>query len=282
MILALAMTAAAARAGEMPANAWLDGPPQPAWSVLVEYVDAAKVDMLEGDEVSSYNLVGGGGLYFAEAMGGEVEVGGVYALTDLSGGAGLDLPDLVADLHLEAGYTWRHWDGRALRVRLQPGLYGEVDADPAEAVRVPFEICGVQALGPRLAGLLGVAVYPGFTRGFDPRFGLRYTLTEVWLADLAYPESRLYGQWAGGQEFYLRWRADPVNEFWLEEEDGRQSFRWEETRVAVGGGLPIGPWLRARVELGYVFSRSLDFGRGTAARGLEDALVLGGGVSGAW
>lgn len=272
----------AAWGGQAPANPFLDEVAEPAWSVRLDYVDRAKV---EGPDVERYSLAtveGGGGLFFSEAPGGEVECSGSYAVTTLSGGDRLDLPDAVADLHLTAGYLWRSWDGRALRLRVQPGYYGEWGAGVGDAFRLPFEVVGLQALHPKLAGMMGVAVYPGFTRNFDPRFGVRYLFSETWSADLMYPESRLRGRWPGGGELYVLYRNDPINEFWLDGDDPRESFRWEESRLAVGGGLPLGRWLRLLLEAGYVFNRSVDFGDGASARGVDESLFVSAGCGGAW
>lgn len=259
----------------------LDRVDRPAWDVLGESVSSARVDTPGGHNYSMYDVQGGGGLLFSEAPGGRVELAGAYALYAFDGQGGIGLPDSVADLHLDASYVWRNWDGRSLRLTAQPGFRGEWAAWSGSAFRVPFEVVGVQALSPRLSGQLGVALYPGYTRTLDPRFGVRYALSETWSVDAQYPESRVQWRSPAGAEAYLLIRNDPINEFWLEEDDPRRTFRFEESRLAAGWVGPLGASLRVRVELGYVFNRAVDYARAEPARSVDDAVVLGVGLGGA-
>lgn len=258
----------------------LDRVERPAWEVQGVYRARAGVEAPGGRNYSVYEVRGGGGLLFADAPGGGVEVRGGYAAQFHQGDGGVDLPDRVLDLHLDAAYVWRHWDGRSLLIRLQPGFYGQPDDLDADALYVPFEVTGVQALAPRLSGLLGVVLYPGFDRAFDPRFGVRYALSDHWSLDLQYPESRLLWRSPRGQEVYALVRNDPINEFRLEAEDARRAYRYEESRVAAGWVIPLGDRLRLRLEAGYLFNRSVDFARGASGRAVEDAPLLGVGLGG--
>jgi hypothetical protein len=258
----------------------LDRADQPAWEVQGVYRNRAAVDAPGGRRYSVYEVRGGGGLFFSDAPGGSVEVGGAYAGQAYEGNGGVGLPDQVLDLHLDVAYVGRHWDGRSLRLRIQPGLYGEVDGLDLHAFSMPFEVTGIQALSPRLSGLLGVVVYPGFSRTLDPRFGVRYALTDTWSLDLQYPESRLLWRAADGQEVYALIRNDPINEYRLQEDDPRRAFRWEESRAALGWVLPLGSLLRLRLEAGYAFNRSVDFSRGAVPRAVDDAALLVVGLGG--
>lgn len=277
--------ASAARLGaaprEVPFCQILDRVDRPSWEVLGEAVSSAGVDAPDGHSFSVYDVQGGGGLLFAEVPGGRVELAGAYAGYAFEGEGGVGLPDAVADLHLEASYVWRNWDGRALRLTAQPGFRGELDAWSGSSFRVPFEVVGVQALSPRLSGQLGVALYPGYVRRLDPRFGVRYGLSEAWSVDAQYPESRLLWRSPVGAEAYFLVRNDPINEFWLEEDDPRRTFRFEESRLALGWVGPLGEVLRVRVELGYVFNRAVDYARGAPSRSVDDAVVVGVGLGGA-
>lgn len=268
---------------ETPYCAWLDGGDAAAWDGQAGWLGSAPVQGPGGRSYAALEVRGGGGLWYGEAPGGEAELGGAYALWQFEGNGGVNLPDTLVEAQVRAGYTWRHWDGRSLRVRAFPGAYGEVSAlDEARALRVPFEVVGLQALSPRLSGQLGVAVYPGFERAFDPRFGLRYEFSEAWHADLNYPESRLAWRDGAGREAYLSLKNDPIREFWLEEGDARRSIRFEDTRLVAGWVGPSDTVVRLRVEAGYVFNRSVEAGRGSAPREVDDTWVAALGLSGAW
>jgi hypothetical protein len=110
---------------------------------------------------------------------------------------------------------------------------------------------------------------------------VRGELSEAWTVDLNYPESRLVWRNAGGTEAYLRLRNDPIQQFWLEEEDARRFVRFEETRLVAGWCGPADTVVRLRVEAGYVFNRSVEAGRGSANRAVEDTWVVSIAVGGA-
>lgn len=265
----------------LPYCQFLDRADEPAWTVQGGLLSSSSVQGPGGRSFSVTEVQGGGGLYFGGAPGGAVEWAGRYAGYAFAGSGGVDLPDAVVDLHVQAGYVWRHWDGRSLRLRAEPGFYGEPGAwDTGSALRIPFEVLGLQALGPRWSGQLGVAVYPGFTRSFDPRFGLRYALSDTWSVDARYPESQVVWRNPEGTEAYVRLRNDPLHEFWLEEEDARRTFRFEEARLVAGWAGAVGPGLRLRLEAGWVFNRSVDFARGFANRAVDDAWLVSAGLGG--
>lgn len=274
--------AALADARKAPYCHYLDEADEPAWEVRGGWISSARVEGPGGQSFSVAGVQGGGGLYFGEAPGGAVELSGYYGGLFHDGDGGIGLPEAVMDLHLQAGYVWRHWDGRSLRLRAEPGFYGEVEAlGDTAPLRVPFEVLGLQALGPRLSGQFGVAVYPGFTRAFDPRFGLRYALTDAWSVDAGYPESRLRWRDAAGAEAYVYLRNQPVQEFWLEDGEARRTFRFEDTRLCAGWAGPVASGLRLRLEAGWVFNRAVDFARGAAARSVEDGWLVSAGLGGA-
>lgn len=265
---------------EVPFCQILDRADQPAWEVQADYRSRASVEAPGGHSFSALEIHGGGGLYFTEAPGGSVAVAGAYAGYLYEGDGGVALPGQVLDLHLDAAYTWRNWDGRSLRLCLQPGLYGEASALDLGAFRMPFEVTGLQALSPRLSGLLGVVIYPGYSRPFDPRFGVRYALSDTWSVDLQYPESRVLWRSLAGTEAYALIRNDPINEFWLDGDDPRKAYQFEESRAALGCVLPLGNLLRLRLEAAYLFNRSVDFAREAPARSVEEGVLLGVGLGG--
>ena len=281
LLLLLGGAAYPAAGRDVPYCQWLDRVDRPAWELQAGYVDQARVEAPDGHRYAVYEFSGGGGLFYGAAPGGSVDLSGAYALHAFEGDGGLDLPNQTLDAHLDAAYAWRSWDGRSLRLRAQPGLYGEVDGLDGSAFQLPLEILGVQALSPQLSGQLGVALYPGYQRSFDPRFGVRYALSDTWSVDLQYPESRVLWREPAGREAYFLIRNDPINEYSLESGDPRRALRWEETRAVVGWVQPLGGAVRLRVEAGYVFNRSVDFARGSPPRAVEDAVMVGLGFGGA-
>jgi hypothetical protein len=259
----------------------LDRVDEPAWQAHVEYVAGADVDDPQGDDFSVTSLRGGGGLYYWRTGAGDVDLSGHYLVSWLSDDGGIGLPDQVADVHVDAAYVWRRWDGSAVRFTASPGVYSDLKDPGFSDVFVPFEVVGVQAFNDRLSGLLGVAIYPGFDRHFDPRFGVRYAVDDAWSVDVMYPESRVLYRPSAGWEVYAGIRNEAVAEFNLDSDDDRDSFQYDETRVYAGVHAPLGDLLRIMVRAGWALNRTADFGRGQPARDVDDAMFLSAGVGGA-
>jgi hypothetical protein len=277
----LVAVAATARAQDgFPPCQILDRVEEPAWQVHAGLVGSADVEAPDGSSFRQQQLRGGGGLYYWRTGLGDIELAGAYDLTFYDGSGGVDLPDRTAALRLDAGYVWRQWDGSAVKLNLYPGLYSDLRDPGFEDLALPLQVLGIQAFNPQLSGVLGVALYPGFDRSFDPRFGIRWALSDQLSLDLMYPESRLLFRPRDNWDVFAGLRNEAVAQYQLEEDDPRDSFRYEETRVYVGVNAPVSGVLRAMVRAGWVMNRAVDFGRTQPARDVEDTYFVQAGVGG--
>lgn len=258
----------------------LDGTEAPAWRVDVEYTGKGRVKTEGGSEVSVWNISGGGGLYYWRTETGDLDLTGAYDFWIWDGSGGIALPDRTVALRLRADYIVRNWDGSALLLGVKPGIYSDAEELTIKSIYVPVEVLGIQAFNPRVSGLIGVAIYPGFDRVFDPRFGVRMAATDSVRFDLMYPESRVTfrpDEW----ELFAGVRHDAVNEFRLEEDDVRKQFAFRETRAYWGSAWPIGDAFRMEAEVGWAFNREVDFKREAPGRDIEDAWYIRVGIGGA-
>ncbi len=258
----------------------LDGTEAPAWQADVEYTAKGQVSGDGGSDVSVWNIGGGGGLYYWRTSAGDIDLTGAYDVWFWDGNGGIALPDRTAALRLRADYIVRNWDGSALRVGIKPGIYSDTEELSFDSIYVPFEVLGIQAFNPRVSGLIGVAIYPGFDRVFDPRFGVRMAAADSVRVDVMYPESRVTFR-PDDWELYAGIRHDAVNEFRLEEDDARKQFSFRETRAYFGSAWPAGEALRMEAEVGIAFNREVDFKREAPGRDIEDAWYIRIGIGGA-
>lgn len=278
-LLALASTPVLAQQ-DFPYCQILDRVDEPAWQARLGWVADADVEAPTGKEFGQQKVSGGGGLYYWRTSLGDIDLAGAYDVTFYDGGGGIDLPDRTAALRLDAGSVWRWWDGSAVKVNVYPGIYSDLRDPGFEDLAVPFQVLGIQAFNPQVSGVLGFAIYPGFDRSFDPRFGVRVAASDQLSVDVMYPESRVLFRPAVNWDLYAVLRNEAVAQFQLEDDDPRDSFRSEETRVYVGLNAPVSAELRAMGRLGWVMNRSVDFGRAQAARDVGDAFFVELGVGG--
>ncbi len=280
MVLLAGSAAAAWAQGDYPYCQILDRVDEPAWQAHIGFVDSSRVEAPDGESFRQQQVRGGGGLFFWRTAVGDIDLAGAYDVTFYDGSGGVGLPDKTAALRLDAGYVWRYWDGSALKLNVYPGLYSDLEDPGLDDLAMPLQVLGIQAFNPQVSGVLGVALYPGFDRSFDPRFGVRCALSDQWSVDVMYPESRLLYRPVENWDLYAGLRNEAVAEFQLEDDDPRDTYRYEETRVYVGLNAPVSTEVRAMVRLGWVLNRAVDFGRTQPARDVEDALFLQVGIGG--
>jgi hypothetical protein len=257
----------------------LDGTEEPAWMAYLDYTGPSRVKVEGGKNVSRWNVGGGGGLYYWRTGVGDVDLAGAYDFYFWDGSGGIDLPDRTVALRLGADYVARYWDGSALLVGIRPGIYSDTEEISIDSFYVPIEALGIQAFNPQISGVIGAAIYPGFDRAFDPRFGVRVAAAESIRVDLMYPETRVIFRPADW-EFFGGLRHEAVNEFRLEDDDPRKMIGYRETRAYIGGAWAIGDAVRMQAEVGWNFNREVDFKREASGRDIEDALSVRIGIGG--
>lgn len=257
----------------------LDGTEAPAWTVSAGYAESAALEAPKGRDVAVATLQGGGGLYYWRTGAGDVDLSGAYDLWFFDGSGGIGLPDQVGALRINAAYVSRNEKASAVQVNVYPGFYSDFEDLSFKDVALPFQVLGIQAFNPQMSGLIGLAVYPGFDRSFDPRFGVRVAPVAPLRIDLMYPETRITYR-PDEQEFYAGIRHDAVNEFRLADGDERRRFAIRETRLYAGASWPATGALRVVVEAGYLFNREVDFDRVESGHDWGEALYVRVGLGG--
>lgn len=171
---------------------------------------------------------------------------------------GDDPSDPLTMAAVQAQWSQRFVNGYGLQVDVAPGLYSALESVESDDFSVPFGFTVVQAMNPEMAVFLGVSVYPGFERLIDPRAGVRWSDSERYTIDLAYPETR--GVWSpfDGLRLMLGARVSLWPEYNLGD-DPRERLRYEEIRAYTGFEVDCGEWFTLGLQGGYLFAREISY-----------------------
>jgi hypothetical protein len=258
----------------------LDRVDEPAWLVRGGYVTESDVDDPRGGKFSIFELRGGGGFAYFRTAIGDFDLGGQYDVLVFNDNSRMRLPDQVGALRLAASYIWRNQDAQAIKVDVWPGIYSDLEDLSRDDIYVPFAVSGIQAFNPRLSGVLGLALYPGFDREFDPRFGIRFVPHDDLVLDLMYPQSQVTFTPAMDWEIYAGFKVDRVSEYRLESGDRRKSLMYDETRIYFGLNTPLSETTRMMYHVGWIIDRSVDFDRMAGKTDVDDGYFVSVGIGG--
>ena len=266
--------------GNYPFCQILDRTDIPPWELHAGYVTREEVSEPGGDDLGIFEMKGRGGLAYYRTGYGDFDITSQFDIFAFMGDGGIDLPDQVASLNLNGSYIRRNEQGQAMKLDVAPGIYSDIEDLSADDFFVPMTLSGIQALNPQISGLLGIAVYPGFEREFDPRFGIRWVPSDSVAIDLMYPESKVTISPALGWDVYAGVKIHSFAQYQLEEDDEREALTYEETRFYVGLNQPYTDTVRIQYQIGIVSERSLDFVHQSDEMDVDDGYFLSIGLSG--
>ena len=202
--------------------------------------------------------------YFRNVLGGDVDAALRGRTTVFFDSAGLDLPDQLLRLAIDAGWTRRLPTGVSFQARVQPGLYTDIEKVDGDAVSLPFSLSVIRSFNPGLSGILGLSIRPGFDLVVMPLLGLEWEAAETLRVEAGLPSSRI--TWFAFDRVMTYAGLDWDNTTYYVE-DGRQYARDEMTvedfRLYWGLTWRLSDQLHLSGELGEVFARNVEFdGRG--------------------
>jgi hypothetical protein len=198
--------------------------------------------------------------YFYDAVGGDVDLNLDAGLTVPVDSAGLQLPDQLGKVALDAGWTRREEFGRTWQVRAAPGVYSDLEASSLDSFFVPFSLALIQAFDPQMSGMVGLQVRLGFDRLFMPLIGIVWEPGDAFRLDARVPESRVTCFLARDASAYLglAWRNTSYD---LREKGDydRDLITLEDFRAWAGVAWRLAYDRRMVVEFGRVFDREASF-----------------------
>jgi hypothetical protein len=253
-------------------NQILDRLDQPIWSGYVAYSTRESVEKRGDFAVTEWGAHAG--LFYFRTGLGDLDLQADVDMKIFLGSGGMDLPDEVGSLRLLFDYVARLDEGYSMRLRLRPGLYGELTSFDGNALYFPFGVAGLKSFGPNLAGLAGLNFYPGFDRLVVPEAGVRWSMSDMLLIDAFYPESKIIFRPSYNWALLAGFAFPEFVEYRLADGDGRRSILLDETRMYIGAEYMWTDTLKVMLEAGRRVDRSIDFRKLEGKRNVDDALYF--------
>jgi len=255
----------------------LDRLEDPVWHATVGYV--AQEDVEDANDFGLIELETGAGLAYLHTAAGTFDLRLRFDVDVTTGSGGVDLPDQYGSLALELDWALRGASGRSLLLEASPGFYTDFEDLSGKDLFVPLRASMVQAFNDRISGQAGLAVFPGFDRVVDPIAGIRWGLSDSWLLDLFYPDSRLVFSPVPALRLHAGYSIREYPEYQLADDDDRDRFLYREQRWYLGAQYAIGDTAHLLVDAGRVVHREIDFENG-AGGDVDPALFVRIGLGG--
>lgn len=198
--------------------------------------------------------------YYRNVLRGDIDLSLRFRTILFVDSAGLELPDQVLRLSCDAGWTWRYANGNAFQLRLEPGLYSDVEEIDGDAFAMPVSLALVRNFGSRLSSIGGVQIRIGFEREIMPIVGLAWEASNAVRVEAGLPESRL--TWFVNRDWSAHLGLDWENTSYNLREKGmfgRDGITIEDLRVFAGLAHRISDRTQLSAEIGRALSRSVEF-----------------------
>jgi len=269
MLLPLAAFAAGMLATSSPAFAAertthcpiLDDTSAPFYEIGVGYIPEARFEEYGDAGVLEFNA-DWEFAYFRDIAYGDVDLKFKFRSSLFLDSTQLQLPDQVAVIAVDAGWTGRRSDGMAFQVRAQPGVYSDVEDLDADTLYMPVSCALIRTFDPQLAGIVGLQLRIGFDREIMPIIGVDWEIADFLELEARLPESRLIcafnREWTS--ELGLGWQD---TSFSLREKGSfdRQQISLADFRWYWGLTHRASDDLLLSFEVGSVFNRQVRFKR---------------------
>ena len=170
--------------------------------------------------------------------------------------------------------------GWGLQLEADPGIYSTLNGLTGKDLNCPAGGRVIFAFDPDTAVFAGFKFYPGFDTAVVPRLGFVYNNGESFLAELAYPESRL--QFGFGSSVRLHFSAEFRDwpEYYMGDDDVRKSISYDEISVKTGLDWGITDLTEITIQAGYLAGRKFTFEAQSPDVKLEDSPFFGIGIRG--
>lgn len=210
-----------------------------------------------------------------------------FAVHYLDGPAGVEMPPRLYDAYCQFRWLHRFSPRWGADVSITPGVYSDFDQEDSEAFRLTGHAVDAWTWCPTTKIIMGVGYFNRLDVKVLPVGGIIWTPSEDWDFELLFPQPkiarRVYWTSAGNERlqewFYVAaefgggdWafrRSDGTSDL-VDLKDYRIYFGLERKKI---GGLG------ARIEVGYVFGRQIEYLRGLPEFDPADTVMLRAGVT---
>lgn len=260
-VCALVRGATTQAADEVPHCAILDDRHAPLYEIGVTFTPQQRFEGYGHSAVVEFD-VDWEFAYFRDILWGNLDLHFQIQSALFMDSTRLQLPDQVAMIGLDAGWTHRRPSGMAVQVRAQPGVYSDLEEIGSDTLYVPFSCALIQAFTPQLSGTAGLELRFGFDREIMPIIGVDWRISDLFELEARLPRSRLIylisNNW--NTEMGFSWEN---TSFSLREKGSynRRQITLEDLRAYWSITRSVSDGLQLTFELGRVFSREVDFAR---------------------
>lgn len=238
----------------------LDNPLDPLYTVDIGFIPESRLvgygetGMLEID--GQWNDLA----YFRDVLSGDMDLDFNINAKLFLDSAEIELPDQVARIAFDSGWTWRYADGGAFQFRVKPGMYSDMEEISSEVWYVPVSVAFIRSFHPDISGLLGVEGRPGFDRVFMPLVGIDWLVHEKVRLSARLPESRMVIHFTKYWNAFLGFEWNNIS-YALREKSSyrRDMMTYEDFRYTGGVTYKMSDDLQLTVAVGSAFERSIEF-----------------------
>jgi hypothetical protein len=237
---------------------YLDRTPDPSWRLDGRYIASADYETYGSSD--SFELDGRWAMgYFRDLLYGDMELDLVAKLQVFGSTASINLPNQLLDLYIDLDWTWRYVNDTAVRLRLQPGTYSDIEQIDASNLRMPIIIEGVKRFNPTTTAVLGASARAGYDVPFMPSLGVVWQPTPQYRLEALLPKAcmlyHLNDRFTVQGDF--EWRNTSYN---LRESGfTRSEITQNDLRIGAGALYSLSDDLHLTADIGYIFNRSIKF-----------------------
>jgi hypothetical protein len=198
----------------------------------------------------------------------------------LDGPATLDLPSRVYDFELEFRYMKQVTGRWGVDLSIAPSYYGDLENDNSDAWRLTGRAISAWAWTPTVK-LVGGAWFLGREDiPVSPIFGAVWKPNDCWQFDILVPRPRIYHRFEAHDDVknWIYLGGEFGGNSWAIDRAGgvADKFTYRDLRLVVGWERTKTCGLNARVELGWVFDREIEYESGIAGFNPSDTFMLRG------
>lgn len=238
----------------------LDNPLDPLYTIELGLVPSSDFEGYGSSSLLEFDGRWRDLLYYRDVLSGDIDLSFIFDTTIFIDSADIQLPDQVAKIAFDAGWTWRYVSGNALQLRVAPGIYSDIEEMSSDVLFSPVSIIFFKSFHDDMGGLLGVEVRPGFERVFFPLIGLDWEMHDHFRLSLRLPESSLTVHFNKNWSAHVGYEWSNMS-YALREKGSysREMITYEDSRYTFGLTYKISDELQFTGVVGQSFDRSVEF-----------------------